>query len=429
MVAFSPDARTMLTGSVDKTARLWDISEIPDDPGRIARWGEVITGMETDKEGEVRSLSTADWQERHEQLDRQGGPPPTRERWRLDPIIFGPDPTARAKAWMERKRWAEAEAAFTEAASARPLDTAIVLEQVQFYRNRSQPEKEDALLTCAYTRGLHDPTLLDAILERESLFRRVVAQSPGSAGPLWARHGDVCARENRWAEAGADYTRAIDIDGNDPGKAAALRAKRGEARAHEGRWSEAAADYQEAVRLKPEDPDDWAPLVLSLLAAGDDAGLKVVSFDILKRFGNTTGPSLANAASWYCSLVPVAGTDRQTPVRLAEFAVSDVVRSVGRTDPLDTLGFALYRAGSYEEALRRLEERFQLLSKPSPEGAAVMALSHFRLGHRAEAIRWLMRPSEPPSDLWNELQLRLLRQEAEAVILYDPIFPADPFAH
>jgi tetratricopeptide (TPR) repeat protein len=361
-------------------------------------------------------------------LERQGGPPPARERRQLDPILFGPAPTARAKAWVERKRWDEAEAAFTEAAGARPLDTAIVLEQVQFYRERSQPEKADAVLAGGYSRGLHDPTLLDAILERESLYRRVVAQSPGSAGPLWARHGEVRARENRWAEAGADFTRAIEIDGNDPGKAAALRAKRGEARAHEGRWSEAAADYREAVRLKPEDPDDWAPLVLSLLAAGDDAGLKVVSFDILKRFGNTTGPSLANAASWYCSLVPVAGTDRQTPVRLAEFAVSNVVRMVGRTDPLDTLGFALYRAGSYEQAIRRLEERIKLKSKPGPEGAAVMAVCHLRLGHRAEAIRWLMRPSEQPSDFWMELQLRLLRREAEAVVLYDPVFPDDPFA-
>jgi len=27
-----------------------------------------------------------------------------------------------------------------------------------------------------------------------------------------------------------------------------------------------------------------------------------------------------------------------------------------------------------------------------------------------------------------ELELRLLRSEAEALILYDPVFPADPFA-
>ena len=30
--------------------------------------------------------------------------------------------------------------------------------------------------------------------------------------------------------------------------------------------------------------------------------------------------------------------------------------------------------------------------------------------------------------VWHELEFRLLQSEAEAVILYDPIFPADLFA-
>ena len=29
---------------------------------------------------------------------------------------------------------------------------------------------------------------------------------------------------------------------------------------------------------------------------------------------------------------------------------------------------------------------------------------------------------------WDEMEIRLLRNEAEAVVLYDPVFPADPFA-
>ena len=38
-------------------------------------------------------------------------------------------------------------------------------------------------------------------------------------------------------------------------------------------------------------------------------------------------------------------------------------------------------------------------------------------------------PSTDPNQFWGELEIRLLRSEAEAVILFDPIFPADPFAH
>ncbi len=38
-------------------------------------------------------------------------------------------------------------------------------------------------------------------------------------------------------------------------------------------------------------------------------------------------------------------------------------------------------------------------------------------------------PSADPNKFWDELEIRLLRSEAEALIPYDPIFPAEPFAH
>ena len=33
-----------------------------------------------------------------------------------------------------------------------------------------------------------------------------------------------------------------------------------------------------------------------------------------------------------------------------------------------------------------------------------------------------------PKQSWIELEIRLLRGEADVVVLYDPIFPVDPFA-
>jgi hypothetical protein len=71
-----------------------------------------------------------------------------------------------------------------------------------------------------------------------------------------------------------------------------------------------------------------------------------------------------------------------------------------------------------------------------PQGAAFLALSHFRLGHREEALRWLDRlrnrqlsDSDPAVTFRTNLDIGVLRAEAEAVILYDPVFPADPFAN
>jgi hypothetical protein len=60
-------------------------------------------------------------------------------------------------------------------------------------------------------------------------------------------------------------------------------------------------------------------------------------------------------------------------------------------------------------------------------------MAHLRLGHRDEARRWLdpLRthpPSAHPAQFWSELENRVLRSEAEAVLLDDSAFPDDPFA-
>jgi hypothetical protein len=60
-------------------------------------------------------------------------------------------------------------------------------------------------------------------------------------------------------------------------------------------------------------------------------------------------------------------------------------------------------------------------------------MTHHRLGHREEARRWLDRfrdyqPTGSLDQFSNELGIRLLLSEAEAVVLDDPAFPDDPFS-
>jgi hypothetical protein len=60
-------------------------------------------------------------------------------------------------------------------------------------------------------------------------------------------------------------------------------------------------------------------------------------------------------------------------------------------------------------------------------------MAHHRLGHRDLALHWLdrlrnHRPTADRDQFWQQMEIRLLRSEAEALILYDPAFPADPFA-
>jgi WD40 repeat protein len=89
-VAFSPDGKTVLTGSSDKTARLWDVSELPDNQERISTWVEVITGLGLDEFGSVNVLDNATWLERRKKLEAQGGPPTIGPRWSLHPNPLRP---------------------------------------------------------------------------------------------------------------------------------------------------------------------------------------------------------------------------------------------------------------------------------------------------------------------------------------------------
>ena len=114
---------------------------INDDIDYIKVWVEAMTGLAVDDEGSIYAIEAGDWQEKHERLRQLGGPPKTEFGWLLDPILYGPDPAARARAWTERNRWADAEAAYTEVVRARPLRSTAWLERGRFYSTRSEPRE------------------------------------------------------------------------------------------------------------------------------------------------------------------------------------------------------------------------------------------------------------------------------------------------
>jgi hypothetical protein len=75
-VEFSPDGKTVMTGSFNHTARLWDVAAaLPDEFERVATWVEVLTGLELDELGSVRVLDSATWLQPREKLKQLGGPP------------------------------------------------------------------------------------------------------------------------------------------------------------------------------------------------------------------------------------------------------------------------------------------------------------------------------------------------------------------
>jgi tetratricopeptide (TPR) repeat protein len=266
----------------------------------------------------------------------------------------------------------------------------------------------------------HTPRLLDPILfGREPTAR-----------------ADALLKLARWDEAEASYAEAVHAH---PLRTAVWSA-RGRFYVLRAQPERAIANFVEATQLRPDDFELRKHHCLVLLAAGDRIALKNTLADLLDRFNDRANHDEAIRVCWICSLAPDAVTNVVEPLRRARRAMQGIAVEVTKPFALRTLGAGLYRAGQIEEAIRRFEEGIQLRDGMGlPEDWAFLAMAHHRMGHHDEARRWLDRLREhrtrdpdtfwSPSQGWAELEIRLLRSEAEAVILYDPVFPNDPFAH
>jgi tetratricopeptide (TPR) repeat protein len=341
LVKFLDDGKTLLTGS--SVSRLLPVPlDLPDELERVATWVEVITGLQIDKQqGLIQVLDNAAWLERREQLMRLGGPPETGREQRLDPILFGPDPTARARSFMERRQWDAAEAAFDEAMRARPFNVAIVEERGDLY-------------------------------------------------------------------------------------------------AHRGLWSEAAAYYETAVKHYPDVAPLHEQLAVARLLAGDLPGYRAACAGMLERFKPIDDSTAAVRVGYVCSLAAKAVTDLPGLIQVSERST----RGVASNERV--VGAVLFRAGRLEEALERFEQAHRAF-EPRAWDLLLLAMIRSGLGQPSEARRllqqadrWILTADNAPSGTekegphWSNLTekptILLLRSEAEAVVRFDPFFPADPFA-
>jgi tetratricopeptide (TPR) repeat protein len=123
-------------------------------------------------------------------------------------------------------------------------------------------------------------------------------------------------------------------------------------------------------------------------------------------------------------LAPDAVADFKAPVRLAEVALAGQAETGrARSDVLKTLGAALYRAGRFEEAIRRLDQIIQIRGDGGdPRAFAFLAPAHHRLRHRDEAENWLdklvaSRPKEGFDVSLEDMEVHILHREAESLIL------------
>ena len=205
-LAFSPDGMTVVTtgysddaSDADRPAtdpnpvRVFHLPPLVDeDFSRIEIWVKVITSQEVDHQGNISALDSRAWRDRREQLRKLGGTPKSDSEWLVDPILHGSDPTVRACAWLERKRWAEAEAAFAEVLRTRPLP-AVWAERGRYYITRSELGKAAADFVQALSVGRGDPKLLGEIIASDSIFDHTLARAVRQAAGVASSHLSTCA--------------------------------------------------------------------------------------------------------------------------------------------------------------------------------------------------------------------------------------------
>jgi tetratricopeptide (TPR) repeat protein len=145
-------------------------------------------------------------------------------------------------------------------------------------------------------------------------------------------------------------------------------------------------------RLIPDDLESTFEYAGALLLSGDTKGYKRVCAYLLERGDKLKCLNHPGRKSYLlartCLLSPASGADLAKLSRLAGRAVRAEPRGPWN---LHTLGLAHYRAGRYEEAVKRLNEPMQVYPgwPAQPVNWLTLAMAHHHLGHAAEARQWL----------------------------------------
>jgi eukaryotic-like serine/threonine-protein kinase len=480
-LAFSPDGKTVLTGSSDRTARLWD-AESGRPVGQPMVHPDIVVSLAFSPDG--KSIVTGCNDRTARLWDAATGRPigqPMVHPGRVTSVAFGPDGATIVTAIHyivgegdnpEAQAW--------DAATGQPIGPRMPHLPASslgapFVRVRWSPDGRFLLTSDGRTARLwHAPAALPSDLPRLAAWvETATGLELDERGSIRMLDGDAWRERRRRLEqlGGPPPDPPPRLD---PILTGAHPAARGDALAVRGLWDQAEAAYALAAEARPLNASFSLNSVWSsrtrfylsrglpecavstldaavsrwpdslnirywqcdaLLAAGDRIGWERAIASLLDRFQAPMSPEDSHTIAWLCAMGPYTISDLELPVRLAEASLERVKSSYYKAAYLNTLGGALYRAGRFHEAIRRLEEGIQVggsgpFFRPD---CLFLAMAHHRLGHRAEARRWLdwLRDYQA-SDIrtifiW-ELEIRLLRSEAEALILYDPIFPANPFA-
>jgi tetratricopeptide (TPR) repeat protein len=384
--AFSPDGRGVVTASGDGTARVWEVSMDERPAEDWVRLTQFFAGA-MDRFGAHTVMSpekmAAEWTY-------------LRAKYPQDFTVTA----AQAAAWHRRE----------VAASLGAQNGPAALFHLDQMRALVPPDA-DAWMARSQAHMLQFDGLAALFCHGQAL----TLMTPAERLAHHRREAKSLADNRDWLRALDHYDRALALNPRD----ASLWHDLGSVRAELRQWEPATTAFARAVDLDPMVVAYWDSLVHVRLAAGDWNGYRQDCAAVLTRFGATEHAGTAHSVAWWCALAPDAVADLARAVQLAKKAVA----LEPDADNLNTLGAVLYRAGRFEDAVRRL---YESIGNSDNVGECAdwlfLAMAHHKLGHAAEAQQCLAKATawidkEGGAQSWRDrVELQTLRREAETLM-------------
>jgi tetratricopeptide (TPR) repeat protein/tRNA A-37 threonylcarbamoyl transferase component Bud32 len=259
--------------------------------------------------------------------------------------------------------------------------------------------------------------------EAIACYRRALEVDPDYA---WAHYdlANTLREAGRRDEALEHYRRFHALDPTNTHVANILRADQ----VCRGRGEEVRREWKKALKADPPGHDAWFGYAELCLFLGDEAEYRRARRDLLRRFGASSDPYVAERTARAILLLPAAEDELRAAVALAERAVATKATAAQWVYPyfLFAQGLAEYRQGHFDSAIAIMRAEAGTVMGPAPR--LVVAMAEYRNG-QTEAARATLAAAVSSFD-WSAAQVgsrdhwiwHVLRREAEALIL--PNLPA-----
>jgi eukaryotic-like serine/threonine-protein kinase len=205
-----------------------------------------------------------------------------------------------------------------------------------------------------------------------------------------------------------------------------VRHERAMVYAGQGKWEQAGADLTRALELQSDDHLVWYRALVVQAQLGNKEEYRRLCRGVLKHYGDTTDPQIAERTAKACLLLPDVLENRQKLSELADLAVASPPNHTLMAWFCLAKGLTEYRTDRYAEAAEWLNKT--LNGKPSLQAATmarfVQAMTQQQRGQKKEAKVTLAQAQQLSRGLptleqdWlNWVFNDHLRREAEALIL------------